>query len=229
MTGPTTAPTMSAEQRLQRAIRERPGSDYVFDFWTALGWTVLTLGFYSIYLFYQLVRRSRDHNRRRSDLLEAAYESLWTEVTARGRAEEMRPQFERVAAELHPMRRMTEDFRDPAVWTLLGIVGGGLVAFFGFILLDQDLVRHERHERAAEAGLTTIVADLGIALPQPSGVRKQPHNYAGRIVATVFTAGFYAFWWVADVMREGNQNFADDVPWEDAVGAAIGSMHATTV
>ena len=34
-------------------------------YWTALGWTVLTLGIYSFYVFYQLVRRMRDHNARR--------------------------------------------------------------------------------------------------------------------------------------------------------------------
>ena len=224
MTTPTAVPNLSAQQRLDAASRERPDTDYVFDFWTALGWTVLSLGIYSFYVFYQLVRRSRDHNRRRVELLEAAYEAAWQEVTARGRADEMRPQFERVAVELHGLRRMTEDFRDPAFWTLLDVVGGGLVALVGLVLLDQDLVRHERAERAAEAGLTTILTDLGIAMPQPSVSTKQPHGYVGRIVATVFTAGLYVLWWVADVMREGNQNFADDVAWETALGQAAASF-----
>jgi hypothetical protein len=229
VTTPIAVPALPARQRVEAALRERPDTDYVFDFWTALGWTVLTLGLYSVYVFYQLIRRSRDHNRRRADLLEAAYEAAWQEATARGRAEEMRPAFERVAAEVYPLRRMTQDFRDPALWTLLDIVGGGLVAVVGLVLLDQDLVRHERHERAAAAGMSTILADLGVAMPHPAAAMKSPHNYAGRVVATVFSLGLYGLWWVADVMREGNDNFAADLAWEDALGSAIRSFDGVAV
>lgn len=219
MTAPTMPVPPSAE-RLRRAVAERESTDYVFDFWTAFGWMVLTLGLYSFYVFYQLVRRSRDHNRRRADLLDAAYEDAWQRAVARGRADEMRPRFERIAADLDPLRRMAGDFRDPALWTLLNVVGGGLVWLVGVILLDQDLVRHEAREHAVELGLTEVYADLDVPLPSPHPTTKRPHNYVGRIVAAVFSLGVYVLWWLADMMREGNAHFVDGYTWEDAVASS---------
>ena len=51
--------------RLAEFLQRRAETDYIFHYWSALGWTVLTLGIYSFYVFYQLVRRMRDHNARR--------------------------------------------------------------------------------------------------------------------------------------------------------------------
>jgi hypothetical protein len=46
--------------RVQAAWQRRVETDYIFDYWAALGWTVLTLGIFGFYVFYQLVRRMRD-------------------------------------------------------------------------------------------------------------------------------------------------------------------------
>jgi hypothetical protein len=218
---PGTLPAPTATGQLRQAVGERPATDYVFDFWTALGWTVLTFGLYSFYVFYQLVRRSRDHNRRRADLLQAAHQIAWDRAVDQGKAEDLRPQFEQVGRDLQPLRSMTGDFRDPTLWLLLSIVGGGLVWLAGAILLDQDLVRHERHERAVEAGLSDLFGRLGLALPAPVPATKQAHNYVGRILAVVFTLGIYSLWWVADLMREGNADFQQDYAWEDALEQGV--------
>ena len=84
-------------------------------------------------------------------------------------------------------------------------------------MLDRDLIRHERHERDAAAALTHVFAELGITLPAPVAATKQPHNYVGRVIAAICTCGLYSLWWVADVMREGNANFAEDDAWENAL------------
>jgi hypothetical protein len=221
MTTQLTAPTATAGEQIQQAIRDRQNTDYVFDFWTAFGWTVLTFGLYSFYVFFQLVRRSRDHDRRKVALLQAAQDVGWERAVERGVAESLRPTFDQVRRDIEPLRTMTGDFRDPTLWLLFSIVGGGLVWLAGGILLDQDLVRHERHERAAETGLTEVFAALGAALPPPVAAAKQPHNYVGRLLAVVFTLGLYSLWWVADLMREGNESFQQDYAWEDALSNAI--------
>jgi hypothetical protein len=69
MPGP---PPSSAAVRVRLAAQRRGESDYIFSYWSALGWTILTLGIYGLYVFYQLVRRMRDHNARRLELLDAA-------------------------------------------------------------------------------------------------------------------------------------------------------------
>src|ERR1700748_3469654 len=69
MPGP---PPSSAAARVRLAAQRRGESDYIFSYWSALGWTLLTLGIYGLYVFYQLIRRMRDHNARRLELLDAA-------------------------------------------------------------------------------------------------------------------------------------------------------------
>jgi hypothetical protein len=63
-------PPLSAAERVRLAAQRRGESDYIFSYWSALGWTILTLGIYGFYVFYQLVRRMRDHNARRLELLD---------------------------------------------------------------------------------------------------------------------------------------------------------------
>ena len=78
--GPPPAPAvpqMTAAERVRVAARRRDETDYIFHYWSALGWTILTLGIYGYYVFYQLVRRMRDHNARRLELLDAATTVAW--------------------------------------------------------------------------------------------------------------------------------------------------------
>lgn len=222
MTTSLATPTPTAAERVQQAVAERASTDYTFHFWTAFGWTVLTFGLYAFYVFYQLMRRSRDHNRRRVALLGAAQDVAWQHAVERGKSETLRPAFEQVQADIEPLRAMDGDLRDPAIWLLISIVGGGLVWLAGALLLDQDLVRHERQERAAEDGLTRLFSELGVQLPTPVPAAKQPHNYVSRVLALVFTFGLYSLWWVADLMREGNANFRQDCEWEDALWQSLG-------
>lgn len=206
-----------AAERLRAAWHRRAETDYRFDFWTALGWTLLTCGIFSYYIAYQLCRRSREHNMRRLQLLEAANEIAWARAVAAGRAEEMTPAFRRTAAHLDVLRRMTADFRDPALWLVIVIVSSGIGLIVLYVLLDQDLVKHAAAEAAAEAELAAIVTTLGGRVqPLPGPVVKAPHNYGGRIAAIFGSCGLYAYWWLFNLMDEGNRHFARDWAWEDA-------------
>src|SRR5436305_11281596 len=143
-------PTASPVERIQRAYAARAESDYIFSFWTAFGWTILTCGIYGYYVLYQLIRRSRDHNRRRLELLDAATAAAWDRAQGNGRGDELRPRFESMGVHLGVLRQMTTDFRDPVIWTIIRLLGT-IVDIILFILLDGDLVKHDAAERAAEA------------------------------------------------------------------------------
>ena len=220
-------PTVSPATRLRVAADQRHQSDYVF---TGPGLniflTIITCGIYGFYLFYQLMRRDRDHNRRRLDFLDAANALAWERASSAGLADELRPAFERVAANLATMRSMTTDFRDPGIWVLIAVLTGGLsyarvAEVVGYILIDQDLDRHDRAEGAAEAELAALYARLGATLPPPDPARvKGKHNYVGRVVATIVTCGLYLFWWLYDLQVEGNRHVEGNWPFEDAVLAA---------
>jgi hypothetical protein len=218
-------PGIPASERVYAAWQRRSDTDYIFSYWTALGWTVLTLGIYSLYVFYQLVRRMRDHNARRLELFDAALNFGWEEAGRRGLQQQLTPSFQRAGAHLDVLRRMTSDFREPVVWVVLAVVARGIAEIIGFVLLDQDLVKHGRSELAVEYELSLIFGQFGQFVPGPSQpYEKQQNNYVGRIVATVFTLGIYLFWWYYNQMNDPNLHFQVNWPQEDALAAAVGAL-----
>ena len=221
--GPLPLNPLPPTEQARLAYTRRAETDYIFDFWTAFGWTLLTCGIYAIYVVYQLVRRSRDHNVRRLQLLDAANTIAWERAQQRGLADELRPRFEQVAASLEQLRRLTTELRDPTVWLILAILARGIVELIVLVLLDGDLVRHERAERTAEAELGAIYERLGTPLAPPDTPLHAPQNYAGRVVAALVTCGIYTFFWLYDEMEGGNRHFYANWVWEDSLAAAIQS------
>ena len=218
-------PPMSASQRVEAAWQRRQDTDYVFHYWSALGWTVLTLGVYSLYVLYQLVRRMRDHNARRLELFDASLTRAWDEAGRRGLQEQLTPSFQRAAGHMAVLRQMTSDFREPVVWIVIAVVARGLAELVAFVLLDQDLVKHDRSEGGVEYELSLIYGELGQHVPVPDQGRvKGEDNYVGRIVATVFSFGIYTFWWYYNQMEEPNKHFQANWPQEDALAAAVRAL-----
>ncbi|TMK87815.1 MAG: hypothetical protein E6G57_09330 [Actinobacteria bacterium] len=127
-------PTASAVERIQRAYASRAESDYLFSFWTAFGWSILTCGVYGFYVVYQLIRRDRDHNRRRLELLDAATAAAWDRANSEGRGDELRGRFESMGVHLGVLRNMTTDFRDPTIWTVIWAVASFFTGIGGLIV-----------------------------------------------------------------------------------------------
>ena len=219
------APAVVSADRVRRAWQGRASTDYIFSYWTALGWTVLTLGIYGYYVFYQLVRRMRDHNARRLELLDASLTFAWEEAGRRGLQGELTPSFQRAAAHVAVLRKMTTDFRDPLVWTLLTIIASGIVHVVAFFTLDQDLVKHDQAEVGVEYEIAFIFGRLGQNLPYPdTGRVKRPHNYVARILVAIFTFGIYFFWWYHDMMVEPNRHFYMNWAQEDTLAGAVQAL-----
>ena len=220
------APALSPADRVRRAWSDRVRTDYLFmNPWLNVFLMIITCGIYGLYLFYQLVRRSRDHNQRRLELLDAATTFAWERAYERGVAEELRPSFERIAAHLQPLRSMTTEFRDPAIWLVLALIANGIAQIVAFVLLDGDLIKHDQAEGAVEAELAVIYARLGQPLPPSDPNRvKGPDNYVGRVIATVASCGIYSFWWWVDQQNDGDRHYAQNWPWEDALAQAVNTL-----
>src|SRR6266498_248896 len=155
-------PAASPIERFRAAYMARSQADYYFEgMGMVIFLTIITCGIYLYYVFYQLMRRMRDHNRRRLDLLESATEFAWQQAGERGVAEELRPNFERIAANLAVMRQLTTEFRDPGIWLVIAIFARGIGEIVGFIFLDGDLIKHDQAEGAVEAELSAVFARLG--------------------------------------------------------------------
>jgi hypothetical protein len=218
-------PPVPAAERVRLAARRRDETDYIFNYWSALGWTIVTFGIYGYYVFYQLIRRMRDHNARRLELLDSATTVAWEQAGREGLQQEMAPSFERAAGHLAVLRRMTGDFREPVIWLLLAIVARGITEIVAFVLLDQDLIKHSYAEAGLGHELSVIYGRLGQHLPSPDqGSVKQPDNYVGRILATIFTFGIYMFWWFYNQMDEPNKHFTSNWAQEDHLVNAVDAV-----
>jgi hypothetical protein len=223
--GFTPVPAPSPADRVRVAWQHRHDTDYIFEFWSALGWTLLTLGIYGFYVIYQLMRRDRDHVLRRVELLDAANTFAWEQAHARGLAGELTPAFERIAPNLAQLRAQTTQFRDPTIWVILDVISGGIARIVAYVLMDGDLVTHDHAEGAIEAELSAIYSRLGAPIPPPDPARlKGRHNYVGRIIALLASCGIYGFWWLYDVMVEWNRHFEHNWRWEDGVAASVQSL-----
>jgi FAD/FMN-containing dehydrogenase len=162
------------------------------------------------------------------ELLDAATTFAYEQAQAQGLAEELRPSFDTIAQQMATLRQISTEFRDPAIWTILRLLGG-IVDMIVFILLDGDLVKHDYAEGAIEHELSTIYGRLGapVAAPDPARL-KQKHNYVGRVIATIATCGIYALWWEYDVMVEGNRHFEHNWAWEDSLANGVQQVIATS-
>ena len=209
--------------RVRYAVAQRAQSDYVFEgAGLNVFLTIITCGIFGFYLFYQLMRRDRDHLRRRYELLDAANTWAWERANEQGLADELRPAFERIAPQLATMRNQTMDFRDPGIWLIIAILASGIAEIVGFVFIDQDLDTHDRAEGAIEAELAQISSRLGTSLPVPDPSRlKGRHSYAARIIVTIVTCGIYFYWWLYDMQVEGNRHVEGNWPFEDALAAAV--------
>jgi len=215
-------PQIPAAERVRLAARRRGESDYIFSYWSALGWTILTFGIYGFYVFYQLIRRMRDHNARRLELLDAATTVAWEQAGLQGLQQEMAPSFQRAAGHMAVLRQMTQDFREPVIWVLLAIVARGVTEIVAFVLLDQDLIKHGQAEAGAGDELSVIYGRLGQQVPAPDQGRvKGPDNYLGRILAAIFSLGIYMFWWFYNQMEEPNKHFASNWGQEEELVNAV--------
>jgi hypothetical protein len=220
---------MSSAERVRAAYQTRAESDYVF---TGPGLniflTLITCGIFGLYLFYQLMRRDRDHLLRRYQLLDAANAFAWERAHADGLAEELTPAFERTAVLLETMRRQTAEFRDPALWLLISLFASGIAQIIGFVLIDQDLDTHDRTEGALESELAQIYGRLGQPVPTPDPSRvKGKQDYVARVIVVVVTCGIYHFWWLYDMQVEGNRHVEMNWPWEDALAGAVQALVAS--
>jgi hypothetical protein len=182
---------------------------------------------YGFCIQYQLMRRIQEHNRRRVALLDAATAFAWEQARAQGLSEELRPKFQHIADRTSVLNELTYEFRDPALWVALTVVTLGIAQYFAWSAIDRDLVKHDEAERAIESELAFIYSRMGWQLARGDmSAAKGRHNVAGRVVATIASLGLYSFWWLRDLMVEGNAHLERNWRFEDDLARASQSLMA---
>ena len=94
----------------------------------------------------------------------------WEEAGRRGLQDDLTPSYQRAGAHLAVMRAMTTDFRDPVIWLIICMFTGGIGQFVLYVLLDQDLVKHDQAEVGVEYELAFIYHRFDRPVPDRKSV-----------------------------------------------------------
>ena len=146
----------------------------------------------------------------------------WEQAGRQGLQQDSARTGPRAAGQLAVLRQMTTDFREPVIWVMLAIVARGVAEIVAFVLLDQDLIKHDRAEVGAEFELSLIYGRLGqhVRSPDQDRVKGQTTMWAGSWPPSSRSAST-CIWWYNNQMQVPNQHFAGNWAQEDELARAV--------
>lgn len=218
----------SYEQLALAEVRRRDETDYLFAFWTYLGWTILTFGIYSHYATYKLVERRHFHAQRRLAFQSYWWHALNARADAAGRRTEVAEGLDNLSRIYQQMEAYEKrNKREPILWMLLRLVFGPVGAYINHFL-NKDLRFYDEWESSYAANSEWVMQRLGVPVSVPQRRQPVPERSTGLyVLLSIITLGIFAVYWRYTVMTDGNAHFADDAAMEDALTAAIGGAAAS--
>lgn len=217
------AQQLSYEQFVVAEARRRDETDYRFNYWSYLGWTILTFGIYGHYATYKLVERRTAHAQRRLAFLSYFWHALNARAEAAGKKEEVTEGLDnlsRIYQQMEAFERRNK--REPILWTLLRFVFGVVGAYINHFL-NKDFRFLDEWESSYAANAEWVMQRLGISAQIPQRRRPVADRSTGLYVfLSIITFGIWGMVWRAQVMRDGNEHFDDDDAIENELLRAMG-------
>ena len=217
------AQQLSYEQFVVAEARRREETDYRFNYWTYLGWTILTFGIYSHYATYKLVERRSAHAQRRLAFLSYFWHALNARAEAAGKKEEVTEGLDnlsRIYQQMEAFERRNK--REPILWMLLRFVFTVVGAYINHFL-NKDLRFYDEWESSYAANAEWVMQRLGINVQIPPRRKPVADRSTGLYVfLTIITLGIWSLVWRAQVMNDGNDHFDDDDGIENELLRAMG-------
>ena len=214
---------LSYEQLALAQVQSRETTDYRFAYWTYVGWTILTFGFYGHYATFKLVERRAEHAKRRLAFMSYLWHALNAKAEAAGRRKEVAEGLDnlsRIYQQVETFER--RNTREPVLWMLLRIFIGVIGAYINHFL-NKDLIFLDTWEDSYFSNVEWVMQRLGYPVSIPKRTRRVPDRSTGvYVVASIFTAGIFTLYWRYTVMMDGNAHFDDDAAAEDAILRAMG-------
>lgn len=214
---------LSYEQFLVAEARRRAETDYRFNYWTYLGWNILTFGIYGHYATYKLVDRRTQHAARRLAFLSYFWHTLNARAEAAGRREE-------VAEGLDNLSRIYQQIdafelrnkREPILWMLLRLVIGVVGAYINHFL-NKDVRFLDEWESSYAANSEWVMQRLGMPVSIPRRAKPVQDRSTGLyVLLSIITFGIWTMVWRYQTMNDGNDHFDDDAALEDALLRGLG-------
>jgi hypothetical protein len=214
---------MNYEQYLLTEARRRQETDYRYNYWSYLGWNILTFGIYSYYATYKLVERRTKHAERRLAFLSYFWHTLNARAEAAGKRAEVGEGLDnlsRIYQQIDAFERRNK--REPILWTILRLVFGVVGAYINHFL-NKDFMFLDEWESSYAANAEWVMQRLGYPVSIPRRSKPVRDRSTGLYVfLVIITLGIWSMVWRAQVMADGNDHFDDDAAMEDALLRGLG-------
>jgi hypothetical protein len=211
------------EQYLLAEARRRRETDYRYNYWSYLGWNILTIGIYSHYATYKLVERRTKHAERRLAFLSYFWHTLNARAEAAGKRAEVAEGLDnlsRIYQQIEAFERRNK--REPILWMILRFVFTVVGAYINHFL-NKDFMFLDEWESSYAANAEWVMQRLGYSVSIPKRSKPVRDRSTGLYVfLVIITLGIWLMVWRAQVMADGNDHFDDDAAMEDALLRALG-------
>jgi hypothetical protein len=203
---------------LQYNVAARVSTDFITDPGMAILLSIVTCGIYGFYIIYKLVQRRDEHFRRMSAVADASIAQL--KVKAQGREDAIAAELTQLEQIRMRMATMAAE-RGAAIWLLICIFTGvgSLILYY---LLMQDYVEHDEVESQFFTLMSGALAKLGLSGQAGQAVPSVPRReYVTFLILTIVTCGIYGIYWMYVMIKDFNEHFLAQVPWEDFLLQAL--------
>lgn len=211
------------EQYVVAEARRRHETDYRFNYWSYLGWNILTIGVYSYYATYKLVERRTKHAERRLAFMSYFWHTLNTRAEAAGKRVEVAEGLDnlsRIYQQIDAFERRNK--REATLWVILRLVFSPVGAYINHFL-NKDLIFFDQWESSYAANAEWVMQRLGTPVSIPQRRKPVQDRSTGLYVfLVIITLGIWSLVWRAQTMADGNDHFDDDDAMEDALLRALG-------
>jgi hypothetical protein len=208
---------------LDRESRRRRETDIRLSYAMYLVVGFFTFGIYAIYIHFKLIQRQQEHFARMARFNEDLYGVI------EGRAENIGAT-QAYGREIEEIRLGMEDFhrlqrgkeRNPALWTIIGLITLGLGFLYVLWFLNADLVEHQRAEADYIEKAGAVLNKLGIGKHPVIVEQVVPdRSFPLYLLFTVITLGLFELYWAYVRIKDPNDHFSEHDRWEDQLVSLI--------
>ncbi len=207
-----------AGSALEYNIAARASTDFITDPGMAILLSIVTCGIYGFYIIYKLVQRRDEHFKRMAAVADAAVAQL--RAKAQGREELIGQELAQLEQVRMRMATMAAE-RGAAIWLLICIFTG-IGSLILYYLLMQDYVEHDAVEAQFFTLMSSALAKLGLAAQASQAVPSVPQReFVTFLLLSIVTCGIYGLYWMYVMIKDFNDHFMAQVPWEDFLYTAL--------
>jgi len=199
--------------QLEFSVAERTQTDWITDPGMAILLSIITCGIYGWYIIYKLVQRRDEHFRRMAAVADSSIAQL--KAKARGREDVIAGELSQLEQVRLQMATMSAE-RGAAIWLLIAIFTFGIGYMILYYLLMQDYVQHDAVEAQFFTLMSTAMAKVGLAGEAGQAVPTVPQrDFVTFLLLSIVTCGIYGIYWMYVMIKDFNDHFMAQVPWED--------------